>query len=251
MIFRILVAGTGMLLVGISFAGFFKTRTHTAFKYIAFGGVTWLCTVILKFAWAVPINKHIYNLLQSYLIPEVAGPIFWIYVGLLTGIFECGGIYLLIRFSKLRNMSLSESFGFGYGFGCIEAIFLGLGQLVTIIVIASGNPLPIDFGWSMVPAPIFERIMVIFLHLYTTLLIIYSIKERKQYLFWLSFLYKSFVDVIAAWAQLSYGVSTPSHIWTVEGLIFIATFISIVGSIAFLKRENNKKDKYQFKSERT
>jgi uncharacterized membrane protein YhfC len=234
---RILVSALGMMLAGLLFILFFKGRKKAAFRFIAFGGLTWFVAVMLKFAWAIPINRHVQSLLNRYLLPEVANPLFWIYVGLLTGIFECGLIYLLFRFTRLKTISLDESYGFGYGFGSIEAIILGVAQLLTCIAIATGHIPGIGITWLSIPAPIIERIMTIFLHLYTTLLIIYSIKESKPYLFWLSFLYKSFVDAIAAWAQLSYGVSSISHLWIVEGIIFVATLPSIFGAVMFLRRE--------------
>ncbi len=236
--YLIAVSGTGMLLVGILFVVIFKKRKLTvSLRVVSYGALAWFVAVMLKFAWAIPVNRHVQNLLNLYLLPEVAGPLFWIYVGLLTGIFECGLIYLLFRFSRLKSLSLDETYGFGYGFGCIEAILLGLAQLLTCIAIATGRIPTVGISWLVVPAPIIERIMTIFLHLFTTLLIIYSIKESKPHLFWLSFFYKSFVDTIAAWAQLSYGINTTAHLWTVEGIFLIATLPSILGAVYFLKRK--------------
>jgi uncharacterized membrane protein YhfC len=233
----IAISGTGMLLTGILFVFFFKKRRpHASFRIITFGALTWLAAVVLKFAWAIPINRHIQALLNRYLYPEVADPLFWIYVGLLTGIFECGLIFLLFRFSRLKAVSLDDAYGFGYGFGSIEAIILGLAPLLSCIAIATGRIPTVEISWLVLAAPIVERIMTIFLHLFTTVLIIYSIKESRPSLFWLSFLYKSFVDTIAAWAQLSYGIDTTSHLWTVEGIIFVVTLPSVLGAVYFLKR---------------
>jgi uncharacterized membrane protein YhfC len=235
---KIALSAAGMLLAGSLFLIIFKTRKRDVpISYIAFGALAWFVAVILKFAWAIPINHHVQDLLHRFLLPELANPLFWIYVGLLTGIFECGLIWLIFRFSRLGNASLSSSYGFGYGFGCIEAILLGLSQIASLVAIATGKLPSVGLSWLVVPAPIIERVMTIFLHLYTTLLIIYSIKESKPSLFWLSFLYKSFVDTIAAWAQLAYGIDTTAHLWTVEGLIFIVTLPSVLGAIQFLKRE--------------
>jgi len=233
---KIIISGGGMFLVGLLFSLIFKRKKRVAFIYILYGAIIWIVTIALKFAWAVPVNKLLNNWIYTVLPAKIAGPLFWVYVGLLTGIFECGGIYLIIRYSRLKKMSLFESYGFGYGFGCIEAILLGLAQFAAVAAMATGKaPVPY-IGWLTVPAPIVERVMTIFLHLFTTLLIIYAIKERKPYLFWLSFLYKSFVDTIAAWAQLSFGVTTASHIWIVEGILLIVTSVSIVGSIMFLQK---------------
>lgn len=235
--YLIAVSGTGMLIVGILFIIFFKRKKPgTSFTVVLSGALVWFVAVVLKFAWALPLNRHIQALLSKYLIAEVADPLFWLYVGLLTGIFECGLIYLVFRFTRLKTISLDNAYGFGYGFGCIEAILLGVAQLLACIAIATGQMPSIGISWFVVPAPIIERVMTIFLHLYTTLLIIYSVKESKPHLFWLSFLYKSLVDTVAAWAQLSYGIETTSHLWTVEGLIFIVTFPSLLGAIHFLKR---------------
>ncbi|TES91225.1 MAG: YhfC family intramembrane metalloprotease [Candidatus Cloacimonadota bacterium] len=237
MILQRIVAGFGMILAGLLFSLIFKKRKKIGFIFIFYGAITWVITVALKFIWALPINEHLYSWLYSVLRAEIAGPLFWVYIGSLTGIFECGGIYLIVRFSRLKKMSLFESYGFGYGFGCIEAFLLGLAQLAAVTAILTGKVQIPALGWLAVPAPIVERVMAIFLHLFTTLLIIYGIKEGRPSLFWFSFLYKSIVDTIAAWAQLSFGVSTVSHIWLVEGMLLIVTSVSIIGSVMFLKKK--------------
>lgn len=244
--YLILISGMGMLLAGILFILCFKwRRPRVSMKIIACGALAWFVAVVLKFAWAIPVNHRIQHLLTRYLLPEIADPLFWIYVGLLSGIFECGLIYLLFRFTRLKDLSLDDSYGFGYGFGCIEAILLGLAQLFSFIAMATGRIPAVGISWLVVPAPILERIMTIFLHLCTTLLIILSIRESRPRLFWLSFLYKSLVDTIAAWAQLSYGIASPSHLWIVEGMLLIAIIPSILGSIHFLKRKNSSPQRTQ------
>ena len=240
MIYQRIISGAGMILVGFLFPLILKKRKNIAFSYILYGAVAWIITVLLKLAWALPVNKHLYSLLYSLLTAKIAGPIFWLYVGLLTGIFECGGIYLIIRFSKLKNMSLFESYGFGYGFGGIEAVLIGFTQFATIVAISIGKAKIPNMPWSMVPAPIVERVMTIFLHLFTTLLIIYAVKGKRLSLFWLSFLYKSLVDAIAAWSQLSFGVTTILHIWIVEGILFVVTLPSIIASVMFLRKPSHR-----------
>ncbi len=236
MILQKIISGSGMILAGILFLFIFKIRKSIAFKYILYGGIVWAGTIALKFTCALLLNKHIYGFLYSALPAKVADPLFWVYVGLLTGIFECGGIYLVIKLTKLKNISKWESYAFGYGFGSTEAILIGLAQLLSIIAIFTGQIPVMQIDWLVIPAPIVERVMAIFLHLFTTLLIIYGIKENKPSLFWISLLYKSLVDAIAAWAQLSFGITSTSHIWLVEGIFFIVTSFSIVGSILFCRR---------------
>jgi uncharacterized membrane protein YhfC len=238
MILQRVVSGSGMVLTGLLFVFIFKKRKKIRFIYIVYGALAWIVAIALKFAWALPVNKHIYSWLFSVLESDIAGPIFWVYVGLLTGIFECIGVYLTIRFTKLKKMSLMESYGFGYGFGCIESILLGLTQFAAIAAIITGQHQPGTIGWLSVPAPIIERIVTIFLHLFTTLLIIYSIKEHKPLFFIISFIYKSFIDTIAAWAQLSFGIDTLSHLWIVEGIVVFFSSFAIAGSILFLKKKS-------------
>ncbi len=52
-------------------------------------------------------------------------PVLWLYMGLSTGVFECGATLAFTYFiKKLRHASWKETVGFGAGFGAVEAFLV-------------------------------------------------------------------------------------------------------------------------------
>jgi uncharacterized membrane protein YhfC len=197
----------------------------------------WIVSVALKFAWAMPINKRLLNLLLSVLGNTLGNLIFWIYVGLLTGIFECGITYLFVRYSKMRKYDYNQAVSFGIGFGSVEAILLGVVSLYSVIVaMLRPNLLPPEVLSAMrpqnllvIPAPIIERFFTILIHIFSSILIFYSIKNKIYSFFWLSFAYKTIIDAIAAWANLSFNINILSHLWIIELIVIIYGIIGFYG----------------------
>ncbi len=78
-------------MVGVAVASaLWIIRLGATWSVLLLEGLTWTISVVLKIAWAVPTNKPILNFLKSKLPVKLSGPISWSYIGLLTGIFECG-----------------------------------------------------------------------------------------------------------------------------------------------------------------
>jgi hypothetical protein len=110
---------------------------------VRLGILAWIISVGLKFAWAIPTNKPILNFLKSKLPPKLSGPISWSYIGLLTGIFECGiALAFVLKFDILYQASWVDILAFGIGFGAIEAFVLGLVVLGQIDYYIDVNSLP-------------------------------------------------------------------------------------------------------------
>ena len=245
-----ITSGLGMIIIGFLFIIYWKTKTKVKYVPFLLGALVWIVSVALKFAWAIPINKRLLNSLLSVLGSNLGNLMFWIYVGLLTGIFECGITYLFIRYSKLRRYDYNQAVSFGIGFGSIEAILLGVVSLCSVIVaILKPNLLPPNVLSSMksqnllvIPAPIIERLFIIPIHIFSSILIFYSIKNKMLFLFWLSFVYKTVIDAIAAWGQLSFNISTVSHLWILELIVIIYGIIGFYGIKWIKNRYGNIKD---------
>ncbi len=95
-----------MLFVGLGFL-VYAWRRKLGMGYAAFGGLAWIISVALKFAWAITMNGAIYNILTSRLPASIGAPVFYVYVGLLTGVFEVALVWVVLR--RIRWGGLVES----------------------------------------------------------------------------------------------------------------------------------------------
>ncbi len=223
-----LLAGTGMVLVALGFVAY-AAMHRLGWSYLGWGALAWVVTVALKFAWAVPVNPVLYDALLGALPESVAMPIFYVYVGALTGIFEVGLTWLVLRHTKLGRAVWERALAFGIGFGAVEAFLLGLASLVGVItamVIPDQLPLStleqIAAAGSVLMglAPIVERFFTCLVHILSNLLLFYGVTSRQSKWFWAAFVYKTLIDAIAAFAQF-WGVDVLWHLWLIEAVVAV------------------------------
>lgn len=242
-----IISGVGMLAVAIGFVVLARNQLGKIWLPLLIGAGLWVLTVALKFAWAIPINTTVYITLLSAFGESGGSILFWIYVGLLTGIFECGIFYLIFALSKrLRAYNSDKILAIGIGFGAIEAFLLGLATLTAaLVVIAAPDLIPdairtqiAPIGWAKAPAATIERLLAVLIHIYTCYAIAYAVVTRSPRHFWYAFILKSGVDTVAVWAQMGFGINSASHLWIVEAIVAVFALISIFGIIHL--RANNK-----------
>ena len=214
------------------------------------GGLAWIVSVALKFAWSIPTNKPILSFLKNKLPAKLSGPISWSYIGLLTGIFECGiALVFVLKFGILYQATWVDILAFGIGFGAIEAIVLGLISLFGAVYhmfhaqsipeedrAHLGEGISVTLPWM--PIPIVERASAICVHVFSNMLIVLAVQQNIYLLFWFSFGFKSLVDGIAGWMSLEKGienVTKASLMWAYQSIFMILALICIVG-IIFLQR---------------
>jgi uncharacterized membrane protein YhfC len=164
---------------------------------VRLGALAWIILVALKFAWAIPMNKPILNFLKSKLPPKLSGPISWSYIGLLTGIFECGiALAFVLKFDILYQASWVDILAFGIGFGAIEALVLGLvslGQIVQYML--RPESIPEEYTKEenrkvtsndllMLPVAPVERASTLCIHVFSNVLIILAVQQNIYLLFW-------------------------------------------------------------------
>ncbi len=139
-----LLSGIGMIIVALASVIYWKKKSKIAFKFFLLGAIAWIIAVALKAAWAVSLNEPILNFLESELPAILLGPLSWSYIGLLTGIFECGIVLGFVYLLKgLKKANWKESVGFGIGFGALEAFLLGITSfVVTLLGILVPEQLP-------------------------------------------------------------------------------------------------------------
>ena len=243
-----LLTGIGMMAVALVAVLYWRRRTGVAWGAFGLGALAWVVAVALKFGWATPTNALVRRGLVRVLPGPFAAPLFWLYIGLLTGVFECGMALLFVRRSRLKAAGWDEAMAFGIGFGAVEAFLLGLLQFVGLLaVIAFWDQVPEDartaiaqgpmaLGFASIPLPVAERLSALVAHVLTSVLIVYGVRVGGWLWFWLSFAYKSALDGFAAWAILATPLMTSlSHLSAFEAAVGGFAIVGLAG-LAFLHR---------------
>ncbi len=223
-----LLGGLGMILVALAYI-IYAVVHKLGWGYLGLGALAWVVTVALKFIWAVPLNTPIYNALTGSLPESIAMPVFYIYVGLLTGMTEVLLTWLVLRYTRLGQVPWGKALAFAIGFGAVEALLLGFNSLSGVIVAlvapellsanavaqiaVANNPL-----WGL--APIVERFFTCLIHIFCNVLLFYGALRKEARWFWWSFLFKSAIDAVAAFAQL-WGLDSLGKIWLIEAVVIV------------------------------
>ncbi|BBB33327.1 conserved hypothetical protein [Thermotomaculum hydrothermale] len=233
-----LISGIGMVIAGIFAYLIWQKKHKIDFSFYLLGAAAWIFGVGLKFVFAILFNEKIKVLLQETFTKPFSDILFYIYIGLLTGVFECGIVLLFVWLIKsLQKESFEEAVGFGIGFGAIEAIGLGVISLISIgLIIISPDSFPKEvlakvelLNIWIIPAPIIERISTIFIHIFATVLIVFAYLTKKQKWFWASFVYKTFVDTIAGWFALNHLGNNLFALYSLEFEIAILGLFGFLG----------------------
>ncbi len=240
----LLASGIGMMAVGIVPVLYWaKTRGVNATPFV-FGGALWVAAIAPKAAIDLTMGGSISSWANSILGALGAFILLSLYVGLRTGAFESGFSYLTFLKTRLRNASYEEAIGFGLAFGGTEAILLGLGSFLNVLLFWL-NPslveqIPVAQRESvvaalnapsiMVFAPIVERGFTILVHLFATMLVYAAVLGQSPRLFWFSFLYRAGIDAMVPGFGRLLGESSDPVVMTYA----IELVIAIYGSLGLL-----------------
>ena len=235
----------GMILVGLLSIGIWKLKRSVSIKYFILGGLIWVAAITSKLVMDYTITPTLstwaittYGLVGMLVIVGL-------YVGLRTGVFECGFTFLAFSKSRLKRMSLDEATAFGIGFGAFEAILLAVPSLIEIATLILNPSLlelippaqkqlietALSLPTWIVPAPIIERIFVLFVHLFTASLIFILVTQRKLSFFFEAFFYKSLLDAFVPSLQVTFkpGIS-PTGAYLAEIWVVALGFIALAGT---------------------
>lgn len=231
------VGGAGMVLVALGYT-LYAGRRRLGWDYFRWGALAWVGAVALKFVAAILLNAPLYRALVKPGEPGVGDVVMYLYIGSLTGIFEVGLVWLLVRLTRLKKAGWGQALAFGIGFGVVEAFLLGLSSLGSMMA-ATANP-PVfapetlaqlaranDIRLSL--APIVERFFTVLVHIFANVLIFYAVAARKPAAFWLAFIYKTLVDSVAAYGQLT-GLDTLGKIWAIEAVVVLWGVLGWLGT---------------------
>lgn len=241
-----LLPGVLAAAVGVAAIVVDRRQIQGRLSFLALGGATWIGSVALKAAWALSTNSAIHHWLTDRCGSRIGEPIFWLYIGLLTGIFEVGATIAVARVARMGERPPRDAFSFGIGFGAIEAILMGvLGTVPVLILLVAPRLLPTEArdaivsarGGSMVIGmivPPLERFSTLIVHVLTCVWVAEAFRTRRWRWAIFAFTYKSLVDAAAAWGILSLGVKTsPSRLVGFEAGLLVFSLASVCAALYF------------------
>lgn len=232
----ILIAGILIIIISMGFMITWKKQSGISLKWILLGGGVWAVGVILKFIFAFTLNRPILAWIESLFAQTGVLSIGSIYIGLLTGVFEIGITLVFALFIKGMYQNYKRGIGIGIGAGGIEAFLIGFSQIVSFVLVLSGQPssnqIMASIAQTAVVTPVLyligpvERIIAILCHTSSRSLVLFAVAKKKYVYFWAGFLIMTAIDAIAGYVHLA-GLLNKINMWWVELALLPFALISI------------------------
>lgn len=203
-----LVSGlvVGFAAVGVSLA--FGARPGARRADLLLGAAGWGGTVAGKLAATIPVGIAFWAIWGED--PPLAAKM--LVTGLLTGVFEVGGTWLLVRWTRLREAPWNGALAFGIAFGCVEAAVLAAGCLmVGLAGLEDPAALPAEAVRNLAGALadtarpwliVFERTIAVPVHALCCVWVVMAVRGRRPALFAASFLLKSALDAVPSEGEI-------------------------------------------------
>lgn len=267
----LILGPSGMMIVGIFSMLFWRERVKRGtgksmpLRFFVFGGLLWAAAIIPKIIMDYTVTQPLYVWWASSFGAFGSLILLGVYVGLRTGVFECGAAYLGFmavarRAGKTseangvgappensaagRNMGYREAVAVGVGFGAFEAIVLGLPSLVQMASIFLDpsilSALPADQiaaiesqlsqpTW-VAAAAAWERAFAILAHVFATVLAYLAVVHRRLLLLGGAIAYKSVLDAPIPIFQATLAGS-PYYLVITEAFVAIMGLIGLLGML--------------------
>jgi len=166
-----------------------------------------------------------------------------VYLGLMAGLFEEVGRYLVYRYIfRRQGIALSRENGllFGTGWGGVESMIVALivlsGMVSYIVLTGDGGAIPlpddpavqaeIEAVRALTPLDILpglaERMMTITLHIAWSLMVLAALVYGQKALLALAILWHAAVDAAAVYLVQTQGI------WVTEAMVFVFAVIGLV-----------------------
>ncbi|MBX4163802.1 YhfC family intramembrane metalloprotease [Priestia megaterium] len=232
---------------------FLRIKYKISLKIVLYGALTF-------FIFSQILEKYLHKVFlldTPYTSQFLQNPwAYALYGGLMAGIFEEVGRYIVMKITLKRALTLKNGVAFGIGHGALESVIIGsiasLNLLIYSFMINSGtfNKLYInkDIKSSLVPIKEqllnnfsmtwlytgIERILVLPIHIALSILVLYSLKERKVFFLFLAILIHTIIDIPAALFQK--GVITQPYVFMIWLLVLcVSSLVFTFKSNPFLK----------------
>ncbi|MDH7555497.1 MAG: YhfC family glutamic-type intramembrane protease [Candidatus Methanosuratincola sp.] len=267
----LILGPSGMIIVGIFSMLFWRERVKresgksVPLKFFIFGGLLWAAAIVPKIIMDYTVTQPLYVLWASSFGAFGAILLLGVYVGLRTGIFECGAAYLGFRaFARnagkaseahgvrdssgegaaVQNIAYREAVAVGVGFGAFEAIVLALPSLVQMVAIfldpsilsslPPGQVSAIESQLSqptwMAAAAVWERAFAILAHVFATVLAYLAAAHRRLLLLGGAVAYKSVLDATIPILQATLA-SSPYYVVVTEAFVAVMGLIGLLGML--------------------
>lgn len=241
----LIVSPIGMLLVGLIALFYWRMRTAVPWKYFGFGALLWAIAIGIKFALDFTVTTPFYLYLYSF-GPLAALVGLSLYLGFRTGLLESGLSYIGVARTGFRTMSLYQALAFGIGFGAIEAIYLGLQTLINlgafilypdlVALLPPATQASLNAPTIVAFTAIIERAFVLMVHIFASVLVVFSVVSgRIRYLVY-SILYKSLLDGMLPGLTTYINTSTVTGIYAVEIPIVVMGVAAYFGTVWVMHR---------------
>ena len=192
----------GMIAVGVIAIVYWHLKTRVRLQYYVYGGVLWAVAIGIKIAMDYTITRPLNNGLLSVLPFLAVLFLMSLYLGLRTGIFENVITYLGVKYAGQSSINFNQAIALGIGFGSTEAILLGIYyaydtymQLQLLDTLTLLPPLTISQDWLIgVLTPACERLFTLFCHVFTTVLVVYSVKLKDLRWLGVAAVFKTLLD---------------------------------------------------------
>ena len=231
----------GMILLPVIAAIYISRKFKLSWKLFLAGGLTFIASQILH----IPLVLALTSTMLSWGIIPYA-----IVLGLLAGIFEETARYILFKFIRKDSKTWNEGVFIGLGHGGTEAIIFGILAAVGFFTMLAYRSMDLstipsipadqlELAKQQVAAywstPVYmtllgavERIFAICLHISLSVMVLYSIVNKKPVWFWIALLWHAIVDAVTVYLiqQIS--------MLALEGIIGIFAIISL-GIVFWMK----------------
>lgn len=210
-----LLAGIGMLLVGLGFVLGWWRRTKVAPAFFWLGAAAWVVHVALRLA-AGKADAPVSAWLHAH-APHSARLAIDLYLGALRGLFVTVSLWFFAKRSRVGTATEPEAVAYGIGFGAVEAVLLGAYSVFGVVLaLTSWNEMtPASRlqasqleGAARIALPAFERAVTIVLSVAEAVLVAGAVRHARRAWLAVAFLAATTTAALTAWAADHFGMRT-------------------------------------------
>jgi uncharacterized membrane protein YhfC len=230
------------IIVPLALGYWFVKRFGLSWRVFLLGALFFILVQVVHAPLVLATQNPLYlALLPSGTTAALAG--LAVYLGLMAGLFEEVGRYLVYRYIfRRQGIALSRENGllFGTGWGGVESMIVALivlsGMVSYIVLTGDGGAIPlpddpavqaeIEAVRALTPLDILpglaERMMTITLHIAWSLMVLAALVYGQKALLALAILWHAAVDAAAVYLVQTQGI------WVTEAMVFVFAVIGLV-----------------------
>lgn len=180
------------------------------------GSIKTFLVGMLGFFVAQPLLRmSIISILQRQdpdlaVLPYTNTVLYYLILALTAGIFEECARWLCFKFLRKGRVSWTEGVAYGFGHGGLEAFWIFTAQVLPVILMGQANIGMLVGSW--------ERVASIALQIGFSLIVIYSVGQKKPLYLLLAILLHTLVDF-----QVILG-----NTWIVEGILTVEAIVAVL-----------------------